>query len=200
MTRPDIPPPSMTRRAVLMRLAAAGLSIGPATSLVTGCGMRDNRRGPESNGTPPDWMMGEDMMDGEMMADMRVIRDLLAGHQDIEREVEDIERGIRARTVSEDPQLAELIRGHVEAMRIRVEDNRPIRLMDPVFREIFEHHDAIAMEVSEVAGGVQVTETSDDPQVQLLIRQHAHRAVSEFVASGMSRAMEPTPLPDGYRG
>jgi hypothetical protein len=34
----------------------------------------------------------------------------------------------------------------------------------------------------------------------LLIRQHAHRAVSEFVAEGMARAMEPTPLPPGYTG
>jgi hypothetical protein len=190
----------MTRRAVLARLAAAGLSIGPATSLVIGCGMRDDRRGPESDGTPSDWMMGEGMMDEEMMADMRVIRDLLLGHQDIEREVDDIQRGILARTISQDSQLSELIRVHVEAMRSRLEENRPIRLMDPLFREIFDHHDAIAIDVAEIAGGVEVTETSDDPQVELLIRQHAHRAVSEFVASGMSRAREPTPLPDGYRG
>jgi hypothetical protein len=31
-----------------------------------------------------------------------------------------------------------------------------------------------------------------------LIRQHARRAVSEFVARGMERMHEPTPLPDGY--
>jgi quercetin dioxygenase-like cupin family protein len=40
-----------------------------------------------------------------------------------------------------------------------------------------------------------VVETSDDPEVVALIRQHAHRAVSEFVERGMDRAHEPTPLP-----
>jgi len=34
--------------------------------------------------------------------------------------------------------------------------------------------------------------------VTLLIRQHARAAVSQFVADGMARAMQPTPLPDGY--
>ena len=48
-------------------------------------------------------------------------------------------------------------------------------------------------------GGVDVIETSDDPQVVLLIRQHAHRAVSEFVTGGMQRAMQQTPLPSDYR-
>jgi hypothetical protein len=83
-------------------------------------------------------------------------------------------------------------------MKARVERGEPIRQMDPVFREIFEHHSAVEIDVSSVPGGVLVVETSDDPQVTLLIRQHAHRAVSEFVAEGMSRAMRPTPLPRGY--
>lgn len=83
-------------------------------------------------------------------------------------------------------------------MRGRIEDNRPIRNGDPLFREIFEHHAAITIEITNLPDGVQLTETSADPLVQLLIRQHAHRAVSEFVAAGMTRAMQPTPLPDGY--
>lgn len=69
-----------------------------------------------------------------------------------------------------------------------------------MFREIFEHHDKIEIEVDRIAGGVLVVETSVNPQVELLIRQHAHRAVSEFVAEGMARAMQPTPLPPGYTG
>ena len=56
------------------------------------------------------------------------------------------------------------------------------------------------MEPESIEEGVLVVETSPDPQVELLIRQHAHRAVSEFVAEGMSRAMRPTPLPPGYAG
>jgi hypothetical protein len=37
----------------------------------------------------------------------------------------------------------------------------------------------------------------DDSQVALLIRQRARRAVSEFVADSMDRAMRPTRLPPG---
>lgn len=33
----------------------------------------------------------------------------------------------------------------------------------------------------------------------ILIRQHAHKFVSEVIAEGMKRAMKPTPLPPGYR-
>ena len=147
----------------------------------------------------PDWMMSRGM-DARMMRDMPVIHDLLVAHERIERRVEEIPEGIRAVTWSDDEEVATLIRTHVRQMKARVEDGDPIRQMDPVFQEIFEHHEAIEMEIEEVPGGVRVTETSDDPQVVLLIRQHARRAVSEFVADGMERAMQPTPLPSRYRG
>lgn len=129
---------------------------------------------------------------------MRVIRRLLVNHERIRRRVEGIATGIKALTTSEDPEIAELIRTHVTQMKARVEDGDPIRLMDPLFREIFDHHEAIDIEVERTPRGVLVVETSADPQVTLLIRQHAHRAVSEFVAEGMARAMRPTPLPPGY--
>ena len=83
-------------------------------------------------------------------------------------------------------------------MNARIEQNRPIRHGDPLFREIFNHHADVTIAVEQLPDGVQVTETSADPQVTLLIRQHARAAVSQFVASGMARAMQPTPLPAGY--
>jgi len=134
-----------------------------------------------------------------MMRDMHVIHGLLASHARIERTVEDIPGGIRATTTSADPAVAAQIRMHVRQMQARLEEGRPIRHMDPLFREIFRHHDEVRLLIEDVPGGVQVTETSDDPQVTLLIRQHARRAVSEFVEGGMRRAMQPTPLPPGYR-
>jgi hypothetical protein len=149
----------------------------------------------------PEWMMGGgEMMDAAMMEDMRVIHRLLQNHDRIRRHVEGVADGIRARTTSRDGEIAELIRTHVAQMKRRVESGDPIRHMDPVFREIFDHHTEIAIDVEATPGGVLVVETSANPQVELLIRQHAHRAVSEFVAQGMSRAMRPTPLPSGYRG
>ncbi len=192
----------LQRRVVLARLAALGLTIGPAGVLLAGCGDGDGGMPGMGGGSSamPDWMMGDGMMDSAMMADMPAIHDLLVAHNQIRRQVDDIDAGIRARTTSDDPRIAQLIRTHVQAMHQRVIDGRPIRQMDPLFREIFKHHTAITMTVTDIPGGVDVTETSTDPQVALLIHQHAHRAVSEFVASGMARAMQPTPLPDGYHG
>lgn len=188
--------PLLDRRRLLTRGLALAFGAAPAASLLAACG-REMMMGREM----PDWMMsGGGMMDMEMMEEMRVIRELLAGHELIRRRVEDVPGGIRSRTTSGDPELSELIGTHVAQMKARVEAGDPIRHMDPLFREIFEHHAAIEMDVESISGGVLVVEISEVPQVELLIRQHARRAVSEFVAEGMERAMRPTPLPRGYRG
>ena len=146
----------------------------------------------------PGWMMSRGM-GPEMMQDMPVIHQLLVRHEKIQRKVEDIPGGVQTLTTSQDPEVVRLIRKHVRQMKDRVEEGEPIRMMDPLFQEIFRHHDKIQMKVEDVPGGVRVTETSKDPRVVSLIRQHAHRAVSEFVERGMERAMKPTPLPEGYR-
>jgi hypothetical protein len=190
-------PRRIDRRAALGRLLALTLLVPPAVGVLTGCGHRDQPG--MGDGGMPGWMMsGDQMMDAQMMADMPAIHDLLVRHDTIRRQVDDIEGGIRARTTS-DPSIAQLIQTHVQQMKARIETGTPIRQMDPLFREIFEHHGAITMTVSQIPGGVEVTETSSNPQVALLIRQHAHHAVSEFVARGTDRAMRPTPLPAGYR-
>lgn len=144
-------------------------------------------------------MSGEGMMGPEMMQDMRSIRGLLTNHEKVQRRVEDVPGGVRTVTTSDDPKIAELIRTHVRQMKARYERDQPIRMMDPVFRELFRHRDKASLQYEDVPGGIRVTHTSDDPQVVLLIRQHAHRFVSEAAEQGMSRAMRPTPLPEGYR-
>ncbi|CAN5857204.1 hypothetical protein BH23GEM7_BH23GEM7_25020 [soil metagenome] len=157
-----------------------------------------DRRMPMMEGMP-EWMMShEGMMGPQMMQQMRVIRRLLVNHEKIERQVEDIPGGVRTITRSDDPEVAELIRTHVRQMKERFEQDMPIRMMDPVFRELFEHRERAHLEYEEIPGGVRVTHTSEDPQVVLLIRQHAHRFVSEAAEQGMRRAMQPTPLPEGY--
>jgi hypothetical protein len=197
--------PRLDRRGLLRGGLAIAVGAIPAGSLLAACGggggMGEGMGGSMMDGEMPEWMMsGEGMMDAGMMEDMRVIHSLLADHDRISRDVDDIDAGIRARTTSDDAEIAELIATHVGQMKARVEEGAAIRHMDPLFREIFEHHEEIEMEVARVDGGVLVVETSVNPQVELLIRQHAHRAVSEFVADGMARAMEPTPLPPGYTG
>jgi hypothetical protein len=195
-TGPREPIPQFDRRRFLTLGLALTLGTLPASSLLAACGDDDGMMG-----RMPDWMMGGGgMMNAAMMEDMRVIHQLLQSHDRIRRHVEDVADGIRARTMSRDGEIAELIRTHVSQMKRRVESGDPIRQMDPVFREIFEHHTEIRMDIEAIPGGVLVVETSANPQVELLIRQHAHRAVSEFIAQGMARAMRPTPLPSGYQG
>ena len=158
-----------------------------------------------NGGTPmmrdmPDWMMsGEGMMGGGMMRDMRSIHGLLMNHEGIERRVEDLPNGVRTVTTSRDPEVAQLIRMHVRQMEARYDRDQPIRMMDPVFRELFRNRDRASLDYEDIPGGIRVTHISDDPNVVLLIRQHAHRFVSEAAAEGMPRAMRPTPLPEGHR-
>jgi hypothetical protein len=202
---PFDPLPRLDRRRLLTRTLALVVGAVPAGSLLAACGDGDGMMGEGGDSMMgkqmPDWMMsGEGMMGAGMMEDMRVIHQLLTKHDRISREVDDTAAGIRARTTSDDAGIAELIATHVGQMKVRVEEGEAIRHMDPLFREIFEHHDEIEMDVTPIQGGVLVVETSANPQVELLIRQHAHRAVSEFVAEGMARAMEPTPLPEGFAG
>lgn len=127
--------------------------------------------------------------------DMDTIHSLLDHHQAITRRVVDRPDGVETWTGSDDPAVAALIREHVRQMDARLGSGRPIRRWDPLFAEIFEHADAITMEIEDTETGVRVVETSDDPYVVRLIQQHAHRAVSEFAERGMDRAHEPTPLP-----
>lgn len=148
---------------------------------------------------PREMMSGENMMGPGMMGEMRPIHALLTNHEKVQRRVEDIPNGVRTTTTSDDPQVAELIRTHVRQMKARYERDQPIRQMDPVFRELFRHRDKATLEYQDIPGGIRVTHTSDDPQVVLLIRQHARGFVSQAAEQGMSRAMRPTPLPEGYR-
>jgi uncharacterized protein YdcH (DUF465 family) len=160
----------------------------------------------DRDGMMNDGMMSEEMreammsrgMGPEMMEDMMAIRKLLMQHEKINRRVENLENGVKTWTTSENPEIAAAIQKHVRQMKKRMEEKQPIRQMDPVFREIFDNADKIDLEFTDLENGILVTETSEDSQVVKLIQQHANRAVSEFVNQGMQRAMQPTPLPEGY--
>jgi len=196
----DDRPSSMDRRT-LLQASALGLLATASAAVVGGCGHGGGMpmMGASSASGVPGWMMNDGMMDPAMMTDMQVIMDLLTNHQAVRRTVQDVDGGITSQTTSSDPRIAGLIASHVAAMKTRIEQNHPIRHGDPLFREIFKHHTDIRITVEPLPDGVRVTETAAEPQVTMLIRQHARAAVSQFVADGMARAMRPTPLPDGYR-
>jgi uncharacterized protein YdcH (DUF465 family) len=126
------------------------------------------------------------------------IHALLDEHEAIQRHVEEIEGGVETTTTSEDPQVTKMIRKHVRDMKQRVESGHGMRWWDPTFAELFKHHDEIEMQIEDIEGGVRVRETSANPDVTLLIQQHAIRGVSEFVSEGRARAGKATPLPEDY--
>ena len=141
---------------------------------------------------------GKRMRGGPGGAHHENIHALLDRHEAIQREVKEVEGGVETVTTSEDPEIVEIIREHVREMQQRVESGHGLRWWDPTFAELFRNYDKIEMQIEDVPGGVRVLETSKDPDVAMLIRQHAIRGVSEFVAEGHARARKPTPLPEGY--
>ena len=122
---------------------------------------------------------------------------LLGDHEKIHRAVEEIEGGVATTTLSEDPAIAAKIRVHVRQMQARVATGDGLRYWDPLFVEVFKHHDEIAMVIEDVPGGVLVRETSRNPDVVTLIRAHA-KTVSEFAERGFERAHEASALPESY--
>ena len=182
------------------RTADEELASDPAVAAASRPGARGPGMGPRDGSGMGRHEPGMGRMNGGMAGrgDMDTIHSLLADHEAIERRVEDLPDGVETWTESDDPEVAERLRQHVRDMYARLEDGRPMRRWDPLFEAIFARADAIEMTIEDTPRGVRVVETSDDPEVVALIRQHAHRAVSEFVERGMDRAHEPTPLPEGY--
>lgn len=129
--------------------------------------------------------------------DQAVFHELLDRHEAIRREVEELPNGIRARTESDDAQIAGLIRGHVKEMHRRLKEGFSLRHWDPAFAEIFAQKDKVRMEVTETEKGVVIEETSNDPNVVKLIQTHGV-VVTGFVNSGRKAASQPYPLPDDY--
>ncbi|MEW4569557.1 hypothetical protein AB1L88_16960 [Tautonia sp. JC769] len=118
------------------------------------------------------------------------IRALLGDHRSITRTVNEIEGGVRTRTVTDRPELVASLREHVRQMAKRLESGRQVRAWDPLFREIFAHADEITITWTDIGGGIEVVETSENPEVVTLIRSHA-RQVSRFVEGGHQAARPP---------
>lgn len=171
-----------------------------------GCGKMHGRGNGNGKGMGQGRMHGRGAGQGEGMRrgmgpgpseHHETIHQLMADHKAITREIKEVPHGIQTVTTSKDPAVAKKIVEHTYQMKERLESGQPIRMFDPLFQEIFKHHDRIAMKIEEIEGGVRVTETSTDPKVTALIRQHA-KVVSEFTAEGMSRMHEASELPEGW--
>ncbi|PWI58566.1 hypothetical protein [Sulfoacidibacillus thermotolerans] len=130
--------------------------------------------------------------------DQEVFHTLLRDHDRIQREVTNLPNGIRATTTSDDPEIVKLLHDHVPAMHHRLEENFGLRFWDPAFVEIFANRDKVHMEVTLLPNGVLVEETSDDPNVVLLIQAHGEM-INGFVKEGFAAAERQGVLPANYK-
>lgn len=115
---------------------------------------------------------------------------MFASHEAFDRAVELTKEGYRARTVTEDSELATLLQKHVAQMAERLDGGLSVRHWDPAFAEMREHYDDMEVSLENIAGGVQVTVVGKTPEAIKVARNHA-AIVSGFVEKGESRMHTP---------
>ena len=127
---------------------------------------------------------------GMSQCDGRIIHQLFSHHDQIKRTVEEIPGGIRAVTESDDPEVATLIQDHVSRMYERVENQQriPMMRMSSTLPEMTRNSDLYDRQLEITPQGIIVTETSDDPELVTIIREHADE-VTGFVQQGRSGMM-----------
>ncbi len=127
--------------------------------------------------------------------DRAVWMQLLRQHDKIRRTVVHRQEGdlgiVEATTESDDPAIAALIIDHAEQMQIRMKAGARVRVWDEVFKELFDRHDLVELEVTVTDKGVRIVESSRDPETIALLRSHA-MGVSEFVRRGPAANREQT--------
>lgn len=146
--------------------------------------------GPGNSG--PEFRGGR--QDPTFQTDHEVFHFLLDNGDKIRRQVKNLTNGIETLTESDDPEVAAKIQEHVAAMYDRVEENRPIHMRDPLFRELFQHTDKIEMNLEDTEKGIRVVETSSDPYVAKLLKAHAE-VVSLFINNGRAEAQKNHAVP-----
>lgn len=120
------------------------------------------------------------------------IHKLFDNHTKIKRTVEMTDTGYKARTVSDDPEIAKTLQKHVKEMRERIGAGMMIRRWDPAFAELVEHYKEIDHEFQEVDGGVEMIAKGKTPEAIKVAKNHA-RIVSDFVAKGPVQMHESHP-------
>lgn len=137
----------------------------------------------------------EEMGKGPRRPEMDTAHLLLNNYRKIQRSIEDIPGGVRTRTTTDDPELVPVLHRHVQEMVDLMASGDRVRVWDPLFDELFDHADAIQLEVRTLENGVEVVETSQQETVVPLIRAHA-RKVDDFIQRGPQACAEATPLPE----
>lgn len=129
------------------------------------------------------------MMDG---ANMDQYREMFARHNEIRRTVTDIPGGVRATTESNSPDLIAQLQAHVSDVYSRLDHGIPVMgaatsaTLPILVRNAANYRRQLIL----TPAGVSIEETTDDPALTQLVRDHA-REVSGFVDDGMPAALQP---------
>lgn len=119
---------------------------------------------------------------------------LIEHRDDIRRTVKNIPNGVETLTESDVEDVASMIQTHVEAMYDRMEHANPIRMRDPIFREVFANAKKIKLEIEHTDHGVRVKETSKDAYAVKLVQEHA-KVVSLWIKNGYAELPKNHPAP-----
>jgi hypothetical protein len=115
--------------------------------------------------------------------------DLFNRHTEIRRTVEQIPGGVRTTTEVDDPKLVAQLQEHVTTMYQDLDRGQEVTCMSSSLPTLFRNARGYRRELSLTAKGVSATETSSDPHLTQLIRDHSNE-VSGFVRDGMPAMMQ----------
>ncbi|MCF3948878.1 hypothetical protein [Acidiphilium iwatense] len=146
-----------------------------------------------SGGMTGGMMSGSGMQDmmsrGNMMGPMKLGMELFERHAEIQRATEYLPNGIIDATVSSNPKTAGIIQAHVIEMYRRLAENRPFNyMMSPSATAMLQNPTKYRRSYRLLPTGIEVTETSDDPEMVKVIYAHA-KELDRFAKDGMPAMM-----------
>ena len=95
---------------------------------------------------------------------MGLVHELLASNREIKRTVTRLPDGIKNQTESDNLQVVQAIKAHVDSMSRRLEDGREFNIFSKTLPVLFENRDKIHSTVQLTDKGAVVTRTSSDPK------------------------------------
>ena len=113
----------------------------------------------------------------------------------IQRRVQKTLSGYVAQTTSKNATVGMLLQEHVESMRKRVSEARPMDTWDPLYASIFNHTAELTIQVTNLTNGdgktsgVQVVESGATSCAVAIAHEHSH-VVDGFIARGMREMMD----------
>ena len=130
---------------------------------------------------------GTDTTETEV-ADLRTI---FQQHMEIERRVTNLSNGISTFTTSQNPAVRAAIVSHVSMMVTRLAEGRnpEVIIQSPTLDALFDVHEEIETEIEVTDTGIDVIQTSSNPEVAKLLQTHAAE-VSDMSKRGMAAVHE----------